>query len=185
MSRVHYLNSNQRYFRILGEFSRQKTFNLVSFGLCQSRLIKFPYPDHLKEIIMSALVIVASINSFDAAKAVDDRTLMIKFACGTQITINFGNPEQMQSLGHTAIVTGEEEAGIHHARRVPAIIPHIPEGAGTEQPTIDLVGSETDDELSATLAEDFANVANLDDSDDDSEATHSIGDVGLTQELNF
>ena len=38
----------------------------------------------------------------------------------------------------------------------------------------------------ATLAEDFANVAkNLDDSDDDSEATHSIGDVGLTQELNF
>ena len=122
----------------------------------------------------------------NSVRSIDDQTLAVDVP-GGMLTLIFTSRDAMRHTASVIIaatdlsapVTIDELAVAFQASTVD-LIPRIPVGTGCAAASAAV--DESEDEDTATEDEE-SGLPNL--NDDDTDATESIGDVGLTQELNF
>ena len=120
----------------------------------------------------------------NAVRSIDDQTLAVDVPGGT-LTLIFGSRDKMRHTAAVVIAATDappvtiDEIAVRFNQASIGPIPRIPSPAPANAPESSDEGTATEDE------DEIADLPILVGEDDDSDATESIGDVGLTQELNF
>ena len=144
---------------------------------------------------MSPVAFVASVNSLEAIKVVDGKTMTVKLQCGGLITLNFGSREQLAAVAgslnaHLGLVVNDDnadKASVCDATEMLGRKLRIAETEASDNNSENDNHSETsgDDDSSGPVLslESFHINTEVHIEETVESSFESIGDIGLTQEL--